>query len=153
MTFRIVLFSIVLILLSSCNSGYSDDQKAFFDEEIQAIIKESNLNMDRLENGLYIDIKKAGHGESLIKITDEVTFSYTGFRSDGSVFQSIPDDEALTFPVRSLIIGWQDALSFVSEGGELKVIIPPHLGYGAKNTELVPPNSILIYEMKALKVK
>lgn len=150
---RTLVIFILSSLLYSCGSTYSEDDRNYFDEEIQKIISESNLKMDRLENGLYIDIQKVGHGDELIKITDEVTFSYTGYHDDGSVFQTIPDEEALTFPVRSLIVGWQDALSFVSEGGELKVIIPPHLGYGAKETELIPPNSILIYEMKVIDVK
>jgi FKBP-type peptidyl-prolyl cis-trans isomerase len=151
--YKTILFSTLILTLLSCGGGYSEEEKAKFDAEIQTIIEEGNLNMDRLENGLYIDIIKTGHGDELIKITDEVTFSYTGYHSDGSVFQTIKDDEPLTFPVRSLIVGWQDALSFVSKGGELKVIIPPHLGYGSKNTELVPPNSILIYDMKVIDVK
>jgi FKBP-type peptidyl-prolyl cis-trans isomerase len=140
-------------LLFSCGSTYSEDDKVYFDGEINKIISKNNFKMDRLENGLYLNVKHVGHGEELIKLTDEVTFSYTGYFSDGNVFQKIADDEALTFPVRSLIVGWQDALSYVSEGGELKMIIPPHLGYGTEETELIPPNSILIYDMKVIKVK
>ena len=153
MVYRIILFSIALIFITSCEGGYSDEEKALFDEEIQSIIKENGLQMDRLENGLYIDIIHPGNGDELIKVTDEVTFYYTGYHSDGSVFQTIPANDPLNFPVRSLIVGWQDALSFISEGGELKAIIPPHLGYGSKNTELVPPNSILMYDMKVVEVR
>lgn len=149
---NVFLIGALAVLLGAC-SGYSETELATFDEEIQALLAANNLTMDRLENGLYIDVIHPGTGEELIKITDEVTFYYTGYLSDGSVFQSIPEDEPLTFPVRSLIAGWQDALSFVSEGGKLKVIIPPQLGYGSKNTELVPPNSILLYEMTVVEVR
>jgi FKBP-type peptidyl-prolyl cis-trans isomerase len=151
-TINVFFIGALAFILGAC-SGYSNTELAAFDDEIQALLIANNLTMDRLENGLYIDVIHSGNGEELIKITDEVTFYYTGYLSDGSVFQSIPKDEPLTFPVRSLIAGWQDALSFVSEGGKLKVIIPPQLGYGSKNTELVPPNSVLMYDMTVVEVR
>jgi FKBP-type peptidyl-prolyl cis-trans isomerase len=107
--------------------------------------------MTRAENGLYYNILDQGAEEKII-ITDRITFYYTGEFLNGEVFQSIAEKDALTFHVRELIVGWQDALTLIGNGGEIEVIIPPYLGYGSKNTELVPPNSILKYRLKVIDV-
>lgn len=145
-------FVIILGLLVSNCSTYSDSDKESFDDKIQKHIDSNGLEMTRAENGLYYNILDRGADEN-IKITDRVTFYYTGEFLNGEVFQTIPQKDALTFQVRELIVGWQDALTLVGNGGEIEVIIPPHLGYGSKNTELVPPNSILKYRLKVINVE
>jgi FKBP-type peptidyl-prolyl cis-trans isomerase len=137
--------------ITSC-STYSDSDLESFDDKIESHLDSEGADMTRVENGLYYNILDQGKGEN-IKITDRVTFYYTGEFLDGEVFQTIPESEALTFHVRELIVGWQDALTLIGEGGEVDVIIPPHLGYGSKNTELVPPNTILKYRLKVIDVE
>lgn len=139
------------LFIASC-STYSDSDLEAFDEKIENYLDSKGAEMTRVENGLYYNIIDQGESEK-IKITDRVTFYYTGEFLDGEVFQTISKNEALTFHVRELIVGWQDALTLIGEGGEIDVIIPPHLGYGSKNTELVPPNTILKYRLKVLEVE
>lgn len=139
------------ILFSNC-STYSDTDKKSFDAKIKDYIDSTGTEMTRVENGLYYSVVEKG-SEEKIKLTDRITFYYTGSFLDGEVFQTIPKEEALTFYVRELIIGWQDALTLIGKGGEIEVIIPPHLGYGSKNTELIPPNSILNYHLKVINVE
>jgi FKBP-type peptidyl-prolyl cis-trans isomerase len=64
----------------------------------------------------------------------------------------IKQQDALTFQVRELIIGWQEGLSYLRNHGKIHLIIPPHLGYGSKKTGLIEPNSILVYELEVLEV-
>lgn len=149
MKYYYVLF--IGLIITSC-STYSDSDMDSFDITIQNHIDSTGLDMTRAENGLYYNILDQGADEK-IKITDRITFFYTGQFLNGEVFQTIPENEALTFQVRELIVGWQDALTLVGQGGEIDVIIPPHLGYGSKNTELVPPNSILKYRLKVIEVE
>lgn len=142
-----LLFGLFLV---SC-STYSDNELESFDASIEKYIDSSGIQMTRAENGLYYNIINHGADEN-IKITDRITFYYTGEFLNGDVFQTIPKESPLTFHVRELIVGWQDALTLVGNGGEIEVIIPPHLGYGSKNTELVPPNSILKYRLTVTDV-
>ena len=146
------LSAILLILLPSC-STYSEKELEQFDAEIKAYIEENNLKMESLENGLYYSILEEGEGDEYIQFTDKVTFIYKGYFLDGEMFQEVTSDDPLKFRVSQLIAGWQDALSLLKNGGEIKLIIPPQLGYGAKNTGVIPPNSILVYELEVLEVK
>lgn len=148
---KFIYFLALSTLLLGC-STYSDSDKKSFDEEIENYIDSTGAEMTRVENGLYYSIIEQG-SEEKIKLTDRVTFYYTGAFLDGEVFQTIPEDKALTFYVRELIIGWQDALTLIGERGEIEVIIPPHLGYGSKKTELISPNSILKYHLKVVNVE
>jgi FKBP-type peptidyl-prolyl cis-trans isomerase FkpA len=93
-----------------------------------------------------------GDGEDYIRLTDNVTFTYRGSFITGEVFQIIKEQEALSFQVRELIVGWQEALSLLKNHGKINIIIPPHLGYGSKETGLIKPNSILVYELEVLDV-
>lgn len=145
-------YLLILGFFAASCSTYSDSDKASFDRKIENYIDSTGIEMTRVENGLYYKIIDQGTDEK-IKITDRITFHYTGEFLNGEIFQTIPKEEALTFYVRELIVGWQDALTLVGNGGEIDIIIPPHLGYGSKNTELVPPNSILKYRLKVTDVE
>jgi FKBP-type peptidyl-prolyl cis-trans isomerase FkpA len=141
----------MLFILTSCKT-YSEEDLKQFDSQIQDYIKKNSWNMERTESGLYYEIIEEGNGDEFIRFNDQVTFYYTGKLTDGEIFQKIDEDVPLTFRARELIIGWQEGLSFIKEGGTIRLIIPPHLGYGDKQTGLVPPNSILIYELSVLEV-
>lgn len=147
---RYLLILLLGLFVVSC-STYSENELKSFDTRIEKYIDSTGVEMTRAENGLYYNIIDQGVDEN-IRITDRVTFYYTGEFINGEVFQTIPEDSPLTFHVRELIVGWQDALTLVGNGGEIEVIIPPHLGYGTKNTELVPPNTILKYRLKVVDV-
>jgi FKBP-type peptidyl-prolyl cis-trans isomerase FkpA len=143
----------ISIAFTSC-SGYSDAEKAEFDAIIQAHIAEQNKTFERLENGLYYHIIDKGDlTQDNIHWNNRVTFTYKGSFLSGDVFQAITEDAPLTFFVRELIVGWQDGLSLIKPNGEIILIIPPQLAYGSKNTDLIPPNSILQYHLKVLKVE
>lgn len=138
-------------MLTACKT-YNEDDLSNFDQQIQDYIKENNLQFEKSESGLYYSIIDFGDGDALIRLTDQVTFMYKGSYLSGEVIQVIQEQDALTFQVRELIAGWQEALSYLTNHGKIHLIIPPHLGYGNKKTGLIEPNSILVYELEVLEV-
>jgi FKBP-type peptidyl-prolyl cis-trans isomerase len=145
----IVFFS---VLLYSCTT-YSDEDINSFDQEIQNYIEENDLKMERLESGIYINIKSETKDAVRIRYTDQVTFYYEGSFLSGEVFQVIPENEALTYKVKELIAGWQEGLMQLKGPGTIDLIIPPHLGYGTKKTGKIPPSSTLYYTLTVASVK
>lgn len=144
---------IISVVFAGCSS-YSEAEKAGFDAIIQAHIAEQNNTFERLENGLYYHIIDKGNlTQDNIHWNNRVTFTYEASFLSGEIFQVITEDAPLTFFVRELIIGWQDGLSLIKPDGEIILIIPPQLAYGNKNTDAIPPNSILKYHLKVLKVE
>jgi len=139
------------LLVGSCQS-YSEEDKRNLDETIQAFIQEEGLDFQRDENGMYYQVLAEGEGDKYIQLTDVVRFSYVGRFLDGEIFQEITKEEAISYKVTQLIAGWQDALSKLKKGGEIKIILPPYLGYGSKETGVIPANSILVYELKVWEV-
>lgn len=92
------------------------------------------------------DGKKASRGRT-------VKVFYKGMLADGKVFDQRSEDEGqdpIEFEVGTgmVIPGWDEGLLLLKEGEEARFIIPPHLGYGARGIGPIPPNSILIFDVK-----
>ncbi len=87
--------------------------------------------------------------------TDTVTVHYTGWLEDGTVFDSsLRRGRPATFPVDGVIAGWTEALKLMKEGGKMRLVVPPYLGYGAKGAgELIGPNETLYFEIELIRVR
>jgi FKBP-type peptidyl-prolyl cis-trans isomerase FkpA len=140
------LFFLISLILSSCGDLYSDQDLEKFDAEIQKLIAEKNWNCERSESGLYYQILEDGDGD-FIPIDARVLVTYKGSLTNGKTFDET-GDEPVSLYAKTLIEGWREALLFLNIGSEVRLIIPPNLGY--KNQELpdIPKNSILIFEIK-----
>lgn len=104
-------------------------------------------------SGLQYEIIKEGNGKKP-KATDRVKCHYEGQLIDGTLFDSsVRRGQPATFGVSQVIAGWVEALQMMSEGAKWKLYIPSELGYGAQGAgELIPPHSVLIFEVELLEV-
>jgi FKBP-type peptidyl-prolyl cis-trans isomerase/Domain of unknown function (DUF4440) len=86
----------------------------------------------------------------------EVAVHYTGMLDTGAKFESSLDSgEPIRFQigVGRVIKGWDEGLMTMKVGGKRKLVIPPHLGYGARRVGPIPANSTLVFEVELLSVK
>lgn len=104
-------------------------------------------------SGLQYEIIKEGNGKKPTA-TDRVKCHYEGQLIDGILFDSsVRRGQPATFGVSQVIAGWVEALQMMSEGAKWKLYIPSELGYGAQGAgELIPPHSVLIFEVELLEV-
>ncbi|WP_244826101.1 FKBP-type peptidyl-prolyl cis-trans isomerase [Carboxylicivirga linearis] len=82
--------------------------------------------------------------------TSEVTVAYKGYLLDGTVFDSTPEGESITFVLSGLIGGWQIGIPIMSRGDKLTLIIPSPLGYGPYEAGSIPANSVLLFDIELI---
>jgi len=99
----------------------------------------------------YYDIK-VGEGASPSK-TSRVKVNYSGWLENGTLFDSSTiGGEPLEISLNGVIAGWTEGISTMKVGGKRKLVIPPDLGYGKRETPRIPANSTLIFEVELLKI-
>ena len=104
-------------------------------------------------SGLQYSVKTEGTGKQP-NAKSTVTVHYEGRLIDGTVFDSsIKRGEPVTFKLDGVIKGWTEGLQLMKEGGEYTLYIPAELAYGDKGNPSIPPNSVLVFDVKLIKVQ
>lgn len=106
------------------------------------------------ESGLQYKVIKSGDGPSP-KVDDTVTTHYRGTLIDGREFDSsYSRGQPASFPVNGVIKGWTEALQMMKVGDKWELYIPSDLAYGSsQRSELIQPNSTLVFELELLGIK
>lgn len=105
------------------------------------------------ESGLQYEIIKVGTGLSP-NITDSVVIHYTGRHIDGRVFETtIPSNIPYEGALMGVIVGWQEGVMLMKEGGQSRLYIPYNLAYGEAGKGRIEPFSTLIFDIELLAVK
>ena len=105
---------------------------------------------------------KVGTG-AVARSGDEVTVQYTGWLSDGTIFDSSRSrNQPFDFQIGQgqVIPGWDEGVPGMAVGGQRKLIIPSALGYGTQgqtdpNTgaTIIPPDATLVFEIELISTK
>jgi len=122
------------------NPGYPDSAPQYGD------VQESQLVSQH--SGISVFDVKVGDGAQPQQ-GDSVNVQYTGWLTDGCVFDSsYSRGAAATFPVGGVIPGFRDAILGMQVGGQRRVMIPPDQGYGAAGAgAAIPPNATLVFDI------
>ena len=113
----------------------------------QEIVKDSGLRMIEHITG---DGAKPENGQTVI-------VHYTGLLDSGVKFDSSHDrNKPFEFQLGMgrVIKGWDEGIADMTIGSKRTLIIPPELGYGSRGSGgVIPPNSVLVFEVELLGVK
>ena len=103
-------------------------------------------------SGLRYQVLKKGKGKEYPTENSIVTVHYTGWLSDGSVFDSsIERGQSATFPLNRVIPGWTEGVQLMREGEKAIFWIPVDLAYG-KNASSSAPQGDLIFEIELISI-
>jgi FKBP-type peptidyl-prolyl cis-trans isomerase FkpA len=154
---NLVIALVILFSLGSCFKGKSGFEcnynacsyKAPASEiaAVQSYLTANNINAVEHCSGLFYVIDAPGDGNSPTPC-HSVYVSYTGRLADGTVFDS---NTGIGLSLPNTIAGWTNGIPLLKMGGQIRLFIPPSLGYGAQGIPpTIPPNSILIFDVKLL---
>jgi|SRR5207253_7340570 len=115
--------------------------------------------MIKTASGLQYEDTTVGNG-AVAKGGQRVRVHYTGWLysngQQGAKFDSSKDRNdpfVFTLGAGQVIKGWDEGVAGMQVGGTRKLVIPPHLGYGARGAGgVIPPNATLLFEVELLGV-
>ena len=121
-----------------------------------SLINMSDLEIKETGTGLKYKVITPGTGATPKK-GDTVIVHYTGTLEDGTKFDSSRDRNSpfsFKLGVGQVIKGWDEGLSIMRVGDRYTLIIPPDLGYGARDVGngLIPANSTLVFDVELLRI-
>ncbi len=108
----------------------------------------------KTESGLQYILVEEG-AEELPPAGSIITVHYTGYLSDGRIFDSsVQRSEPLRFVLGSdqVMRGWDEAFALLSKDAKARLIIPPHLGYGDRGSGPIPPGETLIFDVEVIDI-
>ncbi len=108
-----------------------------------------------LISGFKMEVIKEGVGQEA-KAGNTLSVHYVGTLENGQKFDSSRDRGApfeFTLGAQQVIPGWDFGLIGMKVGETRKLVIPPILAYGDRQSGPIPPNSTLIFEVDLLAIK
>ena len=141
------LFTGVISLFLMTVSHSQDAPKA--PEDVAA----APADAEKTASGLASKVLKKGTGTTKPGRTDEVTVHYSGWKTDGELFDSsVQRGTPATFPLNGVIKGWTEGLQLMVEGEKRRFWIPADLAYG-ENPGGGRPGGLLVFDVELLSIK
>jgi len=104
----------------------------------------------RTGSGLAYRVLTEGEGELAPGPRDRVNVHYTGWTTDGAMFDSsVQRGISATFGVDEVIQGWTEGLQLMTEGDEFRLWIPQDLAYRGQSGR---PAGMLVFDVQLISV-
>jgi peptidylprolyl isomerase len=102
-------------------------------------------------SGLAIKVLKPGTGKDHPGPDDKVKVDYTGWTTDGKMFDSsVVRGEPTSFKVSGVIKGWTEGLQLMTIGEKARLWIPGKLAYGDTPAQPGMPAGMLVFDVELL---
>jgi peptidylprolyl isomerase len=113
-------------------------------------VKAPPADAKKTASGLAYKVIKEGVGGRHPKASSTVTVNYTGWTTDGKMFDSsVTRGQPATFPLGNVIAGWTEGLQLMVEGERARFWIPEKLAYQGKQA----PYGMLVFDVELLKIE
>ena len=108
-------------------------------------------NAERTASGLASRVLRRGTGTEHPGPTDRVTVHYTGWTTDGEMFDSSRQrGEPTTFPLNRVIAGWTEGVQLMVVGEQRRFWIPERLAYQGRPGA---PAGMLVFDVELLSIQ
>lgn len=116
-------------------------------------------NAERSESGLAWTVLQKGTGDAHPTQYDVVTVNYTGWTTEGRMFDSSTKrGKPAEFPLNRVIKGWTEGVQLMVAGEKRRFWIPGTLAYGEAKTDdphagFGPPRGTLVFDVELISFK
>jgi peptidylprolyl isomerase len=108
-------------------------------------------DVERTSTGLASKVLRPGTGSDHPTARDRVTVHYTGWTTDGEMFDSsVERGEPTTFGLGQVIAGWTEGLQLMVEGEKRRLWIPEELAYRGRPGR---PAGMLVFDVELLSIE
>jgi len=136
-------------------------------QAIEKYLSENKITAQPLESGLVIIEHVKGKGKKP-QNGQMVKVNYTGKLLNGKVFDTNIEADARAAGIYNpnrpykpfefrlgagqVIRGWDEGIAQLSLGSKATLIIPSNMAYGPEDMGIIPPNSILIFDVELVEI-
>jgi peptidylprolyl isomerase len=104
-------------------------------------------------SGLALKVLTPGTGKDHPGPEDKVKVHYTGWTTDGKMFDSsVARGEPTSFKVSGVIKGWTEGLQLMTAGEKARLWIPAKLAYGETPAQPGMPAGMLVFDVELLEI-
>jgi len=119
--------------------------------EAPADVAEPPADAERTDSGLASKVLEAGEGTEHPTEASRVKVHYTGWTTDGEMFDSsVTRGRPATFPLGGVIAGWTEGLQLMTVGEKRRFWIPEDLAYGGRPGA---PAGMLVFDVELLEIQ
>ena len=119
--------------------------------EVPADVAAAPADATKTASGLAYKVLKKGTGDVKPKPTDTVEVHYSGWTTDGKMFDSsVTRGKPTSFPLNRVIKGWTEGLQLMVVGEKTRFWIPVELAYENKPGK---PAGMLVFDVELLSIK
>ena len=111
---------------------------------------------ETMASGLAHKVLQAGTGEQHPGPRSNVTVHYTGWLTDGTMFDSsVARGAPASFPLNRVIAGWTEGVQLMVVGEKRRFWIPASIGYGDRGGGggLIPGGAMLVFDIELLGIQ
>lgn len=150
---RLLLFS----CLSACSMTLqAEEPKAepfTMTTDTPSDVKAPPAEAEKTASGLASKVLRAGTGSNKPTAQDTVKVHYSGWTTDGRLFDSsVKRGQPISFPLNGVIKGWTEGLQLMVEGEIRRLWIPAELAYG-ENPGGGRPGGMLVFDVELINIK
>jgi FKBP-type peptidyl-prolyl cis-trans isomerase len=107
---------------------------------------------EKTPSGLASRVLVQGNGSTRPEPSDQVKVHYSGWTTDGKLFDSsVMRDEPIVLPLNRVIPGWTEGLQLMVEGEKRRLWIPANLAYGETPPQGAPAG-MLVFDVELLEI-
>jgi peptidylprolyl isomerase len=113
-------------------------------------VKAPPADAKKTSSGLAYKVLTPGKGTRRPNAQSQVTVHYTGWTTDGKMFDSsVSRGQPSTFPLNQVIKGWTEGVQLMVEGEKARFWIPEPIAYGGRRA----PFGMLVFDIELIRIQ